>query len=353
MTETLQLDIVIETLLGLPSNQQTTPDHDMLECISIGQKEISHRLRSPLLCIDAIYQLSSSGRKAKESLKWGRNFHNKVLEQRQAILRSKAESLMMKKSLKKDEDTSETPNIVPTDDPNVNSNKKEFNILIDALLQERGRSISHESVLDENLTLTLAGFDTTAIAIQFAFYFLAKNPHVQEKAVRELRDIFDAAGSTEVTAKTLQRMQYVDMIVKETLRLHPPVFFYVKEAGVDTPLVSNNLVVPAGAIVLISPRTMHINPKLYPDPHVFDPERFSPENSAKRHPSAFIPFGAGMRACMGRKYAILVLKTVISKVIWNYRILPDETYEPNLHWGITMVTDNGMRIKLLKRSTSR
>ncbi|GLH09387.1 Probable cytochrome P450 313a4, partial [Gryllus bimaculatus] len=144
------------------------------------------------------------------------------------------------------------------------------------------------------------GFDTTAIAIQFAFYFLAKNPHVQEKAVRELRDIFHAAGSTEVTAETLQRMQYVDMIVKETLRLHPPVFFYVKEAGVDTPLVSSNLVVPAGAIVLISPRTMHINPKLYPDPHVFDPERFFPENSAKRHPSAFIPFGAGMRACMGR-----------------------------------------------------
>ncbi|KAK7869015.1 hypothetical protein R5R35_003405 [Gryllus longicercus] len=147
------------------------------------------------------------------------------------------------------------------------------------------------------LTFLLAGFDTSAITLQCALYFLAKNPLVQEKALRELQNIFDAAGSTAVTPDTLQRMQYVEMIVYETLRMRPPVFLYIKKAGVDTPLVSSDLVVPAGASVIVSPRTVHMDPKLYPDPHVLDPERFSPENSAKRHPLAFIPFGAGKRAC--------------------------------------------------------
>ncbi|GLH09392.1 CSON009071 protein [Gryllus bimaculatus] len=94
-------------------------------------------------------------------------------------------------------------------------------------------------------------------------------------------------------------MQYVEMIVYETIRMHPPVFLYIKKAGVDTPLVSSDLVIPAGA-----------NEK---------------------------------------KIAMMTLKTVISKVIWNFRILPDETYEPQLLWGLTMGAANGMRIKLLKR----
>ncbi|GLH09391.1 Cytochrome P450 4g15 [Gryllus bimaculatus] len=155
-------------------------------------------------------------------------------------------------------------------------------------------------------------------------------------------------------------MQYVEMIVYETIRMHPPVFLYIKKAGVDTPLVSSDLVIPAGANVIISPRNMNMNPELFPDPHVFDPERFSPENSAKRHPFAFIPFSVGKRACPAsayslpfshteKKIAMMTLKTVISKVIWNFRILPDETYEPQLLWGLTMGAANGMRIKLLKR----
>ncbi|KAK7869019.1 hypothetical protein R5R35_003409 [Gryllus longicercus] len=236
-----------------------------------------------------------------------------------------------------------------TNESDADPNEKQFSTFIDALLQESGKSISHQSVLDDMLTFLLAGIDTTAISLQFALYFLAKNPPVQEKALRELQNIFDTAGSTKITPDTLQRMEYLEMIVNETLRMHPPVFVFMKEAGVDTPLVSSDLVVPAGARVIVSPKTMHMDPKLYPDPHVFDPERFSLVNSAKRCPFAFIPFGAGKRACPGRKYAMLSLKTVISKVIWNFRILPDETYEPQLLWGLTMRTANGMRIKLLKR----
>ncbi|KAK7869022.1 hypothetical protein R5R35_003412 [Gryllus longicercus] len=243
-----------------------------------------------------------------------------------------------------------TPNVAPGE-ADANAIKKQYNILIDALLQEHGKSLSYESVLDELLIFFLAGFDTTAVAVQFAFYYLAKNPLVQEKAMRELQNIFSDAGSTEVNSDTLQRMQYVEMIVRETLRMQPPITFIFKEAGVDTPLPSSDLVLPAGAMVILSPSSLYMDPKVYPDPHVFDPERFSPENSAKRHPYAFMPFGGGMRTCIGRKFAIMTLKTIISKVIWNYSIEPDETYEPQFVWGLSTVTSNGMRIKLTKRST--
>ncbi|KAK7869008.1 hypothetical protein R5R35_003398 [Gryllus longicercus] len=276
-----------------------------------------------------------------------KHIYLQIVEQRKELLRARAES-SWKKGNFKDENRMEAANDAASE-ADADPNGKQFNTFIDALLQESGKSISHQSVLDEMLTFLVSGIDTSAITLQFALYFLAKNPLVQEKALRELQNIFDAAGSTAVTPDTLQRMQYVEMIVYETLRMHPPVFFFLKEAGVDTPLVSSDLVVPAGATVIMSQRTLHMDPKLYPDPHMFDPGRFSSANSAERHPFAYIPFSAGMRACPGRKFAMMSLKTTISKVIWNFQILPDETYEPELLWGLSMVTANGMRIKLLKR----
>ncbi|KAK7865493.1 hypothetical protein R5R35_014609 [Gryllus longicercus] len=347
LTETLEFDIVVETLFGVPSNQQTNPEKELFEYILKGQTELSHRVRCLWFFIEGIYKISSARRTALKYLNIGRSLQDTFVQQRKELLRARAESLWQKGNFK-DENSQEATNDA-TREADADPNKKQFSTFIDALLQENERSISYQSVLDEMLTFLMAGFDTTSITLQFALYFLAKNPLVQEKALGELQNIFGSAGSTEVTPDTLQRMQYVEMIVKETLRMHPPVFFYSRKAGVDTPLVSSDLVVPAGATVIISPRTVHMDPKLYPDPHVFDPERFSPENSAKRHPFAFIPFAMGMRACLGRKFAMLSLKAVISKIIWNFRILPDETYEPELLWGLSMVTSNGMRIKLLKR----
>ncbi|KAK7869021.1 hypothetical protein R5R35_003411 [Gryllus longicercus] len=347
MTEALESVIVLETLFGLSTdNKQTNLDQDFFELVLEMQRRLSNRLQSPWLYIEAFYKLTSGGRRAKAILKRFHEHLDEIVEQRKELLRAEAKTLQMMGTDKKPE---HTPNGALARESDADANKKQYNILIDALLQEHGRSLSYESVLDELLTFVLAGFDTTSVTLQFAFYYLAKYPLVQEKAMRELQNIFDTAGSTEVTPDMLQRMHYVEMIVKETLRMHPPVFFTLKEAGVDTPLLSSDLIVPAGAKVVISPRSLHMDPKLYPDPHVFDPERFSPENSAKRHPYAFIPFLAGMRTCIGRKYAMMALKTVISKVIWKYRIQPDESYEPQFLWGISTVTTNGMRVKLTKR----
>ncbi|KAK7865494.1 hypothetical protein R5R35_014610 [Gryllus longicercus] len=199
MTETLGVDIIFETLFGLPSNQQRNPDQELFEFILTGQKEISHCIRSPWLYLETIYKISPSGRKAMENLKLGRKFIAKVIEQRKVLHRSKAECLLMKRSFKTKKNTLDAPNHDSKSEVQVESNKKEYRILVDALLQESGNSLSYESVLDELLTVFLAGFDTTAITLQFALYFLAKNPFVQEKAVRELRTVFGSAGSTEVT----------------------------------------------------------------------------------------------------------------------------------------------------------
>ncbi|KAK7865495.1 hypothetical protein R5R35_014610 [Gryllus longicercus] len=188
-----------ETLFGLPSNQQRNPDQELFEFILTGQKEISHCIRSPWLYLETIYKISPSGRKAMENLKLGRKFIAKVIEQRKVLHRSKAECLLMKRSFKTKKNTLDAPNHDSKSEVQVESNKKEYRILVDALLQESGNSLSYESVLDELLTVFLAGFDTTAITLQFALYFLAKNPFVQEKAVRELRTVFGSAGSTEVT----------------------------------------------------------------------------------------------------------------------------------------------------------
>ncbi|GLH05341.1 uncharacterized protein GBIM_10962 [Gryllus bimaculatus] len=164
---------------------------------------------------------------------------------------------------------------------------------------------------------------------------------VLDKILKELESVFDPKQPLELSLQKLSELKYLEMVVKESLRIYPPVPLFNRRNPEDTALVSGH-VMPEGCSITLSPFGIHRDPEVFPEPEMFIPERFSPEESARRHPYAYIPFSAGPRNCIGQRFAMLELKSVLAKVVWNFRLLPAPDFEPELTWELTLQSANGI-----------
>lgn len=180
---------------------------------------------------------------------------------------------------------------------------------------DTGRQLSRQELQTEVLTLLLAGHDTTARALTWAFYLLAKHSDVQD----HLASVIEAAGDTHVLAgAALGNLPYLHMVVEETLRLYPPVWAFSRRAEADD--VVDGYRVPKGARILVSPYVAHRLPDIWPEPERFNPERFGEVAAAQRPEHAYLPFGAGPRQCIGRRFAMLELELVLALVMRQFAV---------------------------------
>lgn len=149
----------------------------------------------------------------------------------------------------------------------------------------------------------------------------------------------------------LREMRYLEMCIKETLRLYPSVPVIARKLGEEVRL--SNGVLPAGSNIFICPFSTHRLPHIYPDPEQYDPERFAPDSSEHRHPYAYLPFSAGPRYCIGNRFAIMELKTVISAMLRNYEILPVPG-KTTIHatFRITLRASGGLWLRLRRRNSN-
>jgi len=145
----------------------------------------------------------------------------------------------------------------------------------------------------------------------------------------------------------------VFQVLKEALRLFPPAPVHFRQAFKEIDL-GNGHIIPAGTNIFISNYTVHRDPRHFPDPEKFDPDRFSPQNSAGRHSYAYIPFGIGRRMCVGHVFATMEIKTILSTVLRRYRVTEIEGgikgFEETLKLSFVTTPANGIRVKLLPRS---
>ena len=109
------------------------------------------------------------------------------------------------------------------------------------------------------------------------------------------------------------------------------------------------MLIPKGTQVNINVYALHNNEEIYPEPHKFDPTRFTLENCQKRHPYAYIPFSAGNRNCIGQKFAMLEMKSTVAKMVLNYKLLPADE-EVVLQGDLILKSENGVNMRLKKRS---
>ncbi|KAI1280327.1 Cytochrome P450 3A8 [Halotydeus destructor] len=181
------------------------------------------------------------------------------------------------------------------------------------------KSFSLDELKAQGILFFLAGFDTTATLLSNISYLLACNPQAQEMLIMEI-DTWDS--EYELNFDTVNSFKYLDAVIWETLRLYPPVSRVERECVADYKLGSTGICIPAGMTVSIPVYAIHRDPKYFPEPDKFQPERFlrnSADESPVKHPYSFLPFGGGPRNCLGMRLAIIEAKMTIASILKRYR----------------------------------
>jgi cytochrome P450 len=188
-------------------------------------------------------------------------------------------------------------------------------ILMAARDEESGAGMSDRQVRDEVMTFLLAGYMTTANALSWTWYLLARHPEVVARLEDEVEQV---AGGRLPGHGDLSRLPYVTAVARESLRLYPPAWLFEREAVADDQI--GGFRIPAGSVVLVSPFVTHRHPAFWDDPERFDPERFTAERTAPRPKHAYLPFGAGRRSCIGSAFALMELVLVVATIAQRYRL---------------------------------
>lgn len=194
----------------------------------------------------------------------------------------------------------------------------------------------------------MQGHDTTSMAISFTLYLLGLYKDVQDKVCDELDGIFGDDRERPATVDDLKDMRYLECVIKESHRLYPPVPLMARNVDADAEIMGH--MIPRGSTLLTMPYMLHRDRRFFPEPEEFLPDRFLPENSAGRHPYAYIPFAAGPRNCIGQRFALQEEKVVVSTVLRHFRLhSPEHRDTIRLTWALVLRPMDGLRVQFLPR----
>ena len=200
---------------------------------------------------------------------------------------------------------------------------------------------SRQSLRDQVITIFLAGYETVANALSWTWYMLSQNPECEAKFHNEVGEVLK--GRLPVV-EDVPSLRYTENVMAESLRLYPPAWAMGRYARNDFAL--GDYFLPARTTVLISQFITHRDPRFFPDPLIFNPDRFSPEGKARRTKFTYFPFGAGARQCIGESFAwmegVLILATLAQK--WKLRLVAGHRVEPQPL--ITLRPKHGMQMEV-------
>jgi cytochrome P450 len=197
-------------------------------------------------------------------------------------------------------------------------------MLIDARDKETGAPMSERELIDEAMTLIVAGHETTASGLNWTWYLLSQNPGAEALLHAE---IDAAAEKADPSLSEMEALNYTKNVVDEALRLYPPGWLLSRRT--IAPDVLSGFEVPAGTDVLLCPYLLHRHPRYWKDPDAFRPERFDAAHESERPRFAYMPFAAGPRHCIGETLALYEMYMHLYKVARRYRLryVPDRELE--------------------------
>ena len=210
---------------------------------------------------------------------------------------------------------------------------------------ESGARMSSDQLPDEVMTILLAGHETTANALDWTLCLLARHPGEAEKVGEELRR---ELGPALPKVEDLERLPMLERVVRESLRLYPPVWALGRRAIEDQEL--GNIRLRRRSIVVVSPWAMQRTERFFPDPEEFKPDRWTPAFRASLPKFAFFPFGGGPRQCIGDGFAWLELMLVLGHFLrdWHFELVPGQKIE--LRPAVTLRSKHPIRMRVMKRA---
>ncbi|XP_062563662.1 cytochrome P450 4c21-like [Armigeres subalbatus] len=221
-------------------------------------------------------------------------------------------------------------------------------IFINELFTSTIRKFEREEIIDNILTMMVAGTETSANAIAFTLLQLAMDSHYQQKVYEEIMQVFPGK-EPNITMEGLRQLQLTEMVLNETLRLYPVVPLVMRKNSAEMTLCGQKL--PKGYTFLVNIFTIQRRKDLWgPDADCFNPERFSPERSAGRHPFAFMAFSGGSRNCLGNRYAMISMKIMLVYLMKSFRFKTNIRQEDiRFRFDSVLRIEGGHMIQIEKR----
>ncbi|KAM4560298.1 cytochrome P450 4F3 [Odontesthes bonariensis] len=303
----MTLDTLLKCAFSHNSNCQESTSEYVAAIVELSDLIIDRRLRI-LHHWDWIYWKTEEGKRFKQALSVVHRFTREVVQKRRALINQQKET--------------ETQSTLTK----TTQKKKDFVDIILLSTDEDGQGLTDEEIQAEANTFMFAGHDTTASAICWTLYNLARHAHYQEKCREEVMDLMQGRNGHEIKWEDLSNLPFTTMCIRESLRLHSPVQAVTRRYTQDMPL-PGDLTVPEGAICLVSIYGTHHNPLVWTNPHEFNPLRFDPTNTQSNSSHAFIPFSSGPRNCIGQKFAMAELRVVVALTLLRFRLTLGENPE--------------------------
>ncbi len=224
-------------------------------------------------------------------------------------------------------------------------NKTEFNDLLTMLMEvedaDTRERMTDEQLRDEVITIFLAGHETTANALSYTFFLLAQHAEIKQRVVDEVKQV---VGDNEMSFENLSKLEYTTMVIKESMRLYPPVWGITRDASRED--VIGGYRIKKGDSIAMSPYAVHRLEKYWENPLKFDPERFSPERMKNIHRYAWFPFGGGQRFCIGNNFAMMEMQIVIALACTQFNFTLTENFKLELEPLVTLRPKHGVMMKL-------
>lgn len=222
-----------------------------------------------------------------------------------------------------------------------------LSMLLLAADEEGGGKLTDEQARDQCVGIFLAGHDTAAAGMTWVGWALAWHPEVQARAAAEVDEV---CGGRDPGFADLARLKYVERVVKEVLRHRPPAIGTFARQAVDEVEIGG-WKVPKGASVRVLSFVTHHDPRWFPDPETFDPDRFLPGRAEPIPQYAYFPFGAGPRACVGNHFAMTEMTLLTAMLLRRFSFAPAPGQaDPGLRVGMSLRPAGGLRLTLRRRS---
>ncbi|XP_046600021.1 uncharacterized protein LOC107223264 [Neodiprion lecontei] len=300
------LDIICEAAMGVNINAQTDQDAEYSTALHGITTQAVDRIFRPLLHYDWLYYHTRDGKKFKRTVETAHKFTKQVISEKKLARQNR-----------------QRHNADENGMPEKPKRQAFLDHLLDACEREK-MPLTDEELREQVDTFLFAGHDTSSSSMSWALFCIGNNPDVEDKIHEEHLRIF-GESKEPATLRQINELKYLERVIKETLRLFPSAPSVSRRVTEDLEIAGYKI--PKNSIAGIQIHYIHRDPKHWPNPDKFDPDRFLPENSQGRHPYAYIPFSAGPRNCIGQKFSLLEQKIVLTAILREWKVKSALKYE--------------------------
>ncbi|KAM7305825.1 cytochrome P450 4V2 [Ixodes scapularis] len=313
--------MLFETAMGVQIDEAEVERRGLLRVTDELAASVIGRIINIFHWPDFVFNLTKKGQRFYNNVEYIRSYNEQIVKKRKAEYKVGLEDSNKRKSF--------------------------LDILLRMHLEDG--TLTEDQVRDEVATVFIGGFDTTATAASYTLYLLGHYPEIQAKVHRELDEVFGDDWDRPVTLEDMKNLKYLECVIKESMRLYPPV--PVVARNIDEDMKVGEFTIPRGTVAFAVIFALHRHPRVYENPNDFIPERFLEKK--ERHPYAYVPFSGGSRNCIGQRFAQIEDKIMLAQILRRFKVeskVPIE--ELQLQIEIVLRPVEGIELKLTKRERS-